>query len=81
MHPGIFTFVKIYCSPTQVHGIPSEVVFTWDQTGLNIVPTCNWTTEERGAHKIVVEGMGDKRQITATFAGTLSGGFLPIRRL
>ena len=29
--------------------------------------------------KVVIDGMGDKCQVTATFAGTLSGKFLPIQ--
>ena len=37
--------------------------------------------DDKGAKKVVVEGLGDKRQVTATFAGTLAGDFLPIQIL
>ena len=57
------------------------MVLNWDQTGLSIVPTSNWTMDEKGAKKVAIEGLGDKRQITATFAGTLAGEFLPIQLL
>lgn len=34
-----------------------------------------------GSKRVEVAGIGDKRQITATFAGTLSGEFLPMQLL
>ena len=34
-----------------------------------------------GSRRVEVAGLGDKRQITATFAGTLSGEFLPMQLL
>lgn len=37
--------------------------------------------DDKGAKKVSIEGLGDKRQITATFAGTLAGEFLPIQLL
>ena len=37
--------------------------------------------EERGAGRVEIAGYGDKRMITATFAGTLSGKFLPMQIL
>ena len=33
--------------------------------------------EKEGAKKVEITGLGDKRQITAVFAGTQSGHFLP----
>ena len=46
-----------------------------------VVPTSNWSMDEKGAKKVVIEGLEDKHQITATFAGTLAGEFLPIQLL
>jgi hypothetical protein len=34
-------------------------------TGLNIVPTSEWTMDLKGAKQIKMVGLGDKRQITA----------------
>ena len=57
--------------------IPSNLVFNWDQTGLNMVPQCSWTMEEQGSKQVKVAGSGDKRQITALLCATLSGTLLP----
>ena len=37
--------------------------------------------EKRGAGRVEIAGYGDKRMITATFAATLSGKFLPMQIL
>ena len=49
----------------------------WDQSGINIVPSSNWTMEQEGASRVEIVGLNDKRQITMTFAASLSGDFLP----
>ena len=49
--------------------IPPELVINMDQTGINVIPA---TQEERGSARVEVAGIGDKRQITVTLAGTLS---------
>lgn len=38
-----------------------------------------WTMEERGAKQVKLVGRGDKRQITALLASTLSGVLLPLQ--
>ena len=62
-----------------VEEIPPELILNWDQTGLNIVPSSSWTMDQRGAKRVELTGLNDKRQITALFCGTLSGEFLPIQ--
>ena len=57
--------------------IPSELVINWDQTGISIVPGSSCTMAPSGSRRVEIVGMGDKRQITAVFAGSLSGDFLP----
>ena len=47
--------------------IPPELVVNWDQT----------VQEKKGAKCVEIVGTDDKRQITATVAGTMSGEFLP----
>ena len=52
--------------------IPSELVINWDQTGISIVPGSSWTIAPSGSRRVEILRMGDKTQITAVFAGSLS---------
>ena len=47
--------------------IPLELIFNWDQTGLHLVPTSNWTMAKKGSKRVEMKGLEDKRQITAVF--------------
>ena len=57
--------------------IPFDLVINWDQTGIHYVPVGSWTMEKEGAQKVEIVAVDDKRQITAVFAGSLTGDFLP----
>jgi len=57
--------------------IPAELVINFDQTALSYVPTAHWTMEQEGTKRVEIIAKDDKRQITAVFAGTSSGDFLP----
>ena len=59
--------------------IPPELVINWDQTGIKIVPVSSWMMEKKGAKRVEIAGVDDKRQITAVFAATAVGEFLPIQ--
>ena len=59
--------------------IPDDMIINWDHTAMKIVPSCSWTMEKRGTKRVEIKGIDDKRQITALFACTLSGQFLPIQ--
>ena len=74
-------FLNRVGSFAKVHRIPGDLIINWDQTGINVVPSANYTMEQRGADRVEIAGYGDKRMITATFACTLSGHFLPIQIL
>uniref|UniRef100_A0A1X7V0U1 DDE-1 domain-containing protein n=1 Tax=Amphimedon queenslandica TaxID=400682 RepID=A0A1X7V0U1_AMPQE len=63
----------------EMEDIPSSLVINWDQTAVQLVPSCSWTMEKKGTKRIEVAGIDDKRQITAVFGCTLSGNFLPIQ--
>ena len=63
------------------HKIPDQLVLNWDQTGLHLVPSGNWTLEEQGTKRVELQGLNDKRMITATFTCSLSGQFLPMHLL
>jgi hypothetical protein len=59
--------------------IPLSLVINLDQTPTKFVPGCNKTMAEKGSKTVSIAGSTDKRMITATFAITLSGDFLPIQ--
>ena len=68
-------------SMIKVHNIPESLVINLDQTGLMLIPSGDWTMSKKGAKRVDLAGLGDKRQITATFAATLSFQFLPMQLL
>lgn len=57
--------------------IPESLIINWDQTGLSIVPTGDWTMEKEGAKIVSIAHSDDKRQLTAVLAITASGEYLP----
>ena len=57
--------------------IPPPLIINWDQTAINYVPPASWTMEVEGSKRVDLVGKDDKRQITACFAGTMEGDFLP----
>ena len=71
------TFLNDIKTTVVMEDIPSDLVINWDQTAISIVPGSSWTMAPSGSRRVEIVGMGDKRQITAVFAGSLSGHFLP----
>ena len=65
----------------QAHQIPAELLINWDQTGISLLPASDWTLEEKGCRHVKIASCGDKRQITATFAVSMAGYFLPMQLL
>ena len=61
----------------QIDEVPAQLIFNWDQTGINYVPASNWTMEQVGSNRIVIIGKDDKRQLTAVFGCSMAGEFLP----
>ena len=62
--------------------IPPELLINLDQTEVNVVVSSSqWTQAEQGSTRVEIAGAGDKRQITVTLAGTLSGKLLPFQIL
>ena len=59
--------------------VPDDMVVNWDQTAIKYIPLSNWTMDKEGSKRVEVAGIDDKRQITATFAASLSGNFLPVQ--
>ena len=50
-----------------------ELIFNWDQTGINLAPTALWTLDKKEKKRIEIAGYKDKWQITAVMCGSLVG--------
>ena len=37
--------------------IPSSLIINWDQTAVQVVPSCSWTMEKKGTKRIEVAGI------------------------
>ena len=59
-----------------MENIPPHLIINWDQTGLYLVPSSNWTMAEKGKKRVSIRGLKDKRMITGYFVA-LIGEFLP----
>ena len=59
--------------------IPKTLVINLDQTPSLMVPGRKHTMALKGSKNVTIAGATDKRQITAAFAITLSGNFLPMQ--
>ena len=57
--------------------IPHELVFNWNQTAIQLVPTGPWTMHHAKEKVIPIASSDDKRQITAVLVATLTGENLP----
>ena len=53
--------------------IPSQLIINSDQSGVNVIPSSEWTLAPSGSTRVEITGVGDKCHITITIAGTLSG--------
>ena len=62
-------------SIVEFEDVPWDLIFSWDQTGLNNVPVSNWTIEKEGAKCVEIKDLDDKRQITAVFGATVTSEF------
>ena len=73
-------FLDNFVAIGEMEEIQPELVFSWDQTGVKLVPFSNHTIEKEGSKRIEVAGITDKRLITAIFCGSLAyGDFLPLQ--
>ena len=73
------SFLADVVATVTMEEIPAELILNWDQTGIKIVPSSTWTMERKGANRVEMVGVNDKRQITAIFCGALTGDFLPVQ--
>jgi len=56
--------------------MPDELIVNWDQTGIQLVPTGEWTMHRAGAKVIPISNCDDKRQITAVLAASITEEYL-----
>ena len=63
------------------HDIPKELIINLDQTPLSYVSPGKCTFDVKGAKTVPIKVIDDKRQITAIFAISMSGEFLPIQAI
>ena len=66
-------------SVVEMEDIPNSLILNWDQTAMKIVPSSSWTMEKRGCKRVKIAAVDDKRQITAVFACSVLGYFLPVQ--
>ena len=53
------------------------MVVNWDQTGVRIVPSGNWTMEKKRSCQVAIAGLNDKREIIVLLAVNMLGETLP----
>ena len=73
------SFLAEVLETVEFNDIPPELIFNWDQTGINLVPTALWTMDKIEKKRIAIEDHQDKRQITAVMCGSLVRELLPIQ--
>ena len=74
-----FTFQKAISTYVYDHDIPTDLIINLDQTPLSYVSPGKYTFNMKWAKHVPIKGVDDKRQITATFAVSASGHFLPMQ--
>ena len=57
-------FLADIAAEVVMNEVPKELIINWDQTGLSIVPTSDWTMEKRGTKVVPIANTDDKRQLT-----------------
>lgn len=58
-------FLDDLSSIVELEDIPPELVLSWDQTGIKLVPVSNHTMDRQDLKRIKVAGIKDKRLILA----------------
>ena len=53
------TFLKQIRSTVIFEDVPVDLIFNWDQMGLNYVPVSSWTMEKEGAKRVEIKGLDD----------------------
>ena len=57
------TFLSEILDTDDLNDIPQELIFNWDQTGINLVPTALWRLDKKGKKRIKIAGYQDSGRI------------------
>ena len=74
-----FTCQKAISTYVHDHDIPTDLIINLDQTPLSYVSPGKHTFNMKWAKHVPIKGVDNKRRITATFAVSASGDFLPMQ--
>jgi len=74
-----FTYQRAISTAIMLHDIPDSLVVNIDQTPLSYVSPGKYTFSLKGSKTLPINGVDDKRQITATFGVSSDGNFLPMQ--
>ena len=75
------TFQRAISTAMSSHDIPNFLVLNIDQTPLSYVSPGQFPFSFKGSKNVPIKGVDDERQITATFAVSSTGKFLPIQSI
>lgn len=70
-------FLKEIEDARRQHCIPPSLIVNIDETGINLLPSSDYTLVERESNNTELAQYGDKRQITVTLGVSLFGDLLP----
>ena len=70
-------FVFKFLDVVSKHQIPADIVVNWDQTGVRMVPSGNWTMEKKRSCQVAIAGLDDKQEIVVLLAVNMLGETLP----
>ena len=72
-------FIHEIVHQVEDNDIPHSMILNLDQTPLKYVPCGKTTLAKKSSKTVPIDGVSDKRMITATFTVTLDGQFLPMQ--
>ena len=72
-------FLSELMEAVELHEVPPDLIFNWDQTWILLVPSAQFTMDKTGRKRVPNAGHNDKRQITALMCGARTGEMLPIQ--
>ena len=72
-------FLHQIVNNVEKHQIPPNLIINFDQTPSKYVQVSSTTMDKKGGSNVPIEGISDKRSITATFSVTLDNKFLPVQ--
>ena len=68
-------FLSELMKVVELHEVPPNLMFNWDQTRILLVPSAQWTMDKKGRRRVPIAGRNDKRQITAVMCDALTGKY------